>query len=323
MNRPTESPSAEKADADVLSAKPSAERLSAERVAELAELAMLLEVCAKRKPGNIDREHDYDDTRIEHFLYSAVRARKIFQNIHGMSMGDAMYESVRLTNGYSGGNTHFGAFILLLPLIKGKGIEGAKNVVSTTTVDDAVQFYKAFGLTAVRVAEESDMDINDPTSIQRLKDEGLTMYNVMEFSSENDMVAREWTNGFALTREMADLLKESACGAKAISDVFLEMLARHRDTFVIKKFGPATADELCNSARMAASGRLSPEMLDAWCLAEGINPGSLADICIAGIFVALLEGWEWDYSDSPSDESSSDESLSEESSSEKNSSEEN
>ena len=98
--------------------------LSAENAAELAEFAMLLEVCAKRKPGNIDREHDYDDTRLEHFLNSAVKARKIFQNIHGMALGEAMYEAVRLTNGHNGGNTHFGAFILLLPLLKGKGIEG-------------------------------------------------------------------------------------------------------------------------------------------------------------------------------------------------------
>ena len=73
------------------------------------------------------------------------------------------------------------------------------------------------------------------------------------------------------------------------------MLSRHLDTFVIKKFGPATAEELRNSAMMAKNGMLSEEILDAWCIAEGINPGSLADICIAGIFTALIEGWEWDY----------------------------
>ncbi len=267
---------------------------SAEDLAELAEFAMLLEVCAKRKPGNIDREHDYEDTRLEHFLNSAVRARKIFQNIDTLPLGEAMYEAVRLTNGHSGGNTHFGAFILLLPLLKGKGIEGACRTVKETTVDDAVMFYKAFGLTAVRVSEESDMDINDPASLTRLREEGMTMYNVMEFSAENDMVAREWTNGFALTREMADLLKEAEGGSSAIPHIFLTMLSRHIDTFVIKKFGSATAEELRNSALMAKNGRLSAEVLDAWCLVEGINPGSLADICIAGIFTALLEGWEWD-----------------------------
>ena len=207
---------------------------SAETAAELAEFAMLLEVCAKRNPGNIDREHDYEDTRLEHFLSSAVRARKIFENIENLPLGEAMYEAVRLTNGHSGGNTHFGAFLLLLPLLKGKGIEGASRIVKETTVEDAVRFYQAFGLTAVRVSEESDMDINDPASLTRLRDEGLTMYNVMEFSAENDMVAREWTNGFALTREMADLLQSAEGGSSAIPSVFIEMLSRHLDTFVIK-----------------------------------------------------------------------------------------
>ncbi|MBR4987768.1 MAG: triphosphoribosyl-dephospho-CoA synthase, partial [Methanocorpusculum sp.] len=131
--------------------------------------------------------------------------------------------------------------------------------------------------------------------LNRLREDNMTMYNVMEFSAENDMVAREWTNGFALTREMADLLLAAEGGSSAIPAAFLTMLSRHLDTFVIKKFGPATAEELRNSAMMACNGRLSTEILDAWCLMEGINPGSLADICIAGIFVALIEGWEWDY----------------------------
>ncbi len=261
--------------------------------AELAEFAMLLEVCAKVKPGNIDREHDYDDTRLEHFLSSATRARPVFEKLETMSLGDAMYAAVKRTNSHSGGNTHFGAFILLLPLIKGRGIEGAKKVVTETTVDDAVNFYRAFGETQVRVAEKSDMDVNDPASLERLREQKMTMYDVMSFSAENDMVAREWTNGFKLTREMADTLKELG-GASHIPEAFLTMLGKYPDTFVIKKFGTATADQLCNFAQMTVNSRMSVEMLDAWCLGEGINPGSLADICIAGIFVALLEGWEWD-----------------------------
>ncbi|MDO5846111.1 MAG: triphosphoribosyl-dephospho-CoA synthase, partial [Methanocorpusculum sp.] len=124
-------------------------------LAELAEFSMLLEVSAKVKPGNIDRMHDYPDTRFEHFLCSAVRARQVFERIDGLSLGEAMYQAVDATNHHSGGNTHFGAFILLLPLLKGRGIAGAREAVHQTTVDDAVLFYRAFGLTAVRVAKES------------------------------------------------------------------------------------------------------------------------------------------------------------------------
>ncbi|HJJ48990.1 MAG TPA: triphosphoribosyl-dephospho-CoA synthase [Methanocorpusculum sp.] len=261
--------------------------------AEAAEFAMLLEVTAKCKPGNVDRFHDYDDTNLSHFLSSASRARVVIDHIDEMPLGRAFYDAVDRTNNHSGGNTHFGAFILLLPLVKGRGIAGAQAVVKKTDVEDAVLFYKAFGLTQVRTNKESEMDVNDPASIQMLYDKKMTMLNVMEMSAPNDMVAREWTNGFALTREFADMLKETG-GASKISEVFLKMMARHADTFIAKKFDAQTADSVKTLAQNAASGKTSPETFDAFCLKEGINPGSLADICIAGIFTALMEGWNWD-----------------------------
>ncbi|HJJ42234.1 MAG TPA: triphosphoribosyl-dephospho-CoA synthase [Methanocorpusculum sp.] len=42
------------------------------------------------------------------------------------------------------------------------------------------------------------------------------------------------------------------------------------------------------------SEKMSIESFDELLLRENINPGSLADICIAGIFTALTEGWKWD-----------------------------
>ena len=47
--------------------------------AERAQLAMMLEVCAYPKPGNVDRCHDYPDTRLEHFLASTIFARSAFE----------------------------------------------------------------------------------------------------------------------------------------------------------------------------------------------------------------------------------------------------
>ena len=40
----------------------------ADFIAGSAELAMLLEVSATPKPGNIDRTHDFEDMTYEHFL---------------------------------------------------------------------------------------------------------------------------------------------------------------------------------------------------------------------------------------------------------------
>jgi len=264
--------------------------------AELAQFAMLLEVTARGKPGNIDRCHDYADTRLDHFLASAVLAKPVFSAVEDgrLSLGEAMRDAVARTNMHNGGNTHFGAFLLLLPLLAGRGITGAAELVQKTTVTDAVLFYEAFGLTQVRVRTEDPMDVNDPASVQRLRDGQITMYKVMEYSAPHDMVAREWTNGFVLTRWAADLLLQQDGGIHAIPTMFLTLMAEYPDTFIAKKFDDATAEQVMHKARDVQNGRRTLAAFDEECIQAGINPGSLADICIAGIFTALLEGWKWD-----------------------------
>jgi triphosphoribosyl-dephospho-CoA synthase len=96
----------------------------ASHIARCAQLAMLLEVSASPKPGNIDRDHDYEDTRYEHFLASAVGVHPVMEEAARSNAGlghlirDAVCQSV---SWQSGGNTHFGAFILLIPLAMAAG----------------------------------------------------------------------------------------------------------------------------------------------------------------------------------------------------------
>ncbi|MCK9299228.1 MAG: triphosphoribosyl-dephospho-CoA synthase, partial [Methanoculleus sp.] len=79
--------------------------------AERAQMAMMLEVSAYPKPGNVDRCHDCPDTRLEHFLASTILARPAFDAAErtGGRVGSLIRKAVQLTNGHSGGNTHFGA----------------------------------------------------------------------------------------------------------------------------------------------------------------------------------------------------------------------
>ncbi|MDD3407828.1 MAG: triphosphoribosyl-dephospho-CoA synthase, partial [Methanomicrobium sp.] len=183
-------------------------------LSELAQIAMMLEVSCKTKPGNVDRYHDYDDTWLEHFLASAIFAKPAFERAENFGaakintktgtpeisgnfgIGGLIYDAVALTNTHSGGNTHFGAFILLMPLITGKGIAGAEKIIRATTVEDAVLFYRAFGLTSVRMNESDEMDVNDPKAVLMLCEKNMTLYDVMEYSSKCDMVSKEWVSGF-------------------------------------------------------------------------------------------------------------------------------
>jgi triphosphoribosyl-dephospho-CoA synthetase len=46
---------------------------------ERAQMAMAFEVCAWGKPGNVDRCHDFPDTKLEHFLASVIFCRPAFE----------------------------------------------------------------------------------------------------------------------------------------------------------------------------------------------------------------------------------------------------
>ena len=266
------------------------------RAAERAQLAMMLEVCAYPKPGNVDRCHDFPDTRLEHFLASTILARPALEEAEAGQgrIGEIIRHAVQQTSCHEGGNTHFGAFILLIPLLYGGDIPGALKAIEHTDVSDAVAFYKAFGMTQVRILPTDEIDVNDPAALRQLRDRGMTLLDVMNHSAANDMVAREWITGFPLTRRGADLLLHIGRGRDSIVQMFLTLLATEPDTFIIKKHGLAIAQETMLAARDVLDGKRTPEDLDADCIQRGINPGSIADITIAAIFVALGEGWSWE-----------------------------
>jgi triphosphoribosyl-dephospho-CoA synthase len=257
---------------------------------------MMLEVCAYPKPGNVDRCHDYPDTRLEHFLASTILSRPALEEAErGVGrIGEIIGHAVQQTNIHAGGNTHFGAFILLIPLVYGGDIDGAQKAIEKTDVSDAVAFYRAFSMTRVRMNAGDELDVNDPAALHMLREREMTLLDVMAHSAPNDMVAREWVMGFPLTRRGADLLKQYGPGRGSIGKMFLTLLASEPDTFIIKKHGRAVAEQTMAKAREVLDGVRSVEDLDAECIALNINPGSIADITIAAIFVALGEGWSWD-----------------------------
>jgi triphosphoribosyl-dephospho-CoA synthase len=264
--------------------------------ADRAQLAMMLEVTAFPKPGNVDRCHDYESTRLEHFLASVIFARPALEEAAQASggIGRCFARAVELTSTHSGGNTHFGAFILLIPLVMGDGIEGATRLIRETDVGDAVEFYRAFRSVPVRVLDRDELDINDPAVLDELQSRNMTLYDVMSHSAPRDMVAREWVNGFSLTRTGADLLRDLGDGRDSIVRMFIYLLASEPDTFVAKKHGMKTAVRTMEQAREVIDGTIDLSAFDDECIAAGINPGSTADITIAAIYCALGEGWRWD-----------------------------
>lgn len=291
-------------------------RFTPSYIARCAVLSMILEVSGTPKPGNIDRDHDYADTKYEDFLASAVAVYPVMEMAcrEGVSESaprgigslilDACGESV-LWQG--GGNTHFGAYILLFPLIKAaakgpldKLRENAIDIVKDTTVEDAVDFYRAFSMVDVRVKKpedltglEKELDVGSAGSLEELRRRGTTLFDVMSISSKNDMVAREWVDGFRRSFEAAEKIygkRKAGTMNDATVLSYLELLAEEPDTFIAKKYDMDKALYVQGLAIDVLERRMTLEELSRRLYIERINPGSTADIVIAGLFIALLNG---------------------------------
>ncbi|WP_256545337.1 triphosphoribosyl-dephospho-CoA synthase [Halobellus inordinatus] len=272
--------------------------------AENAQLALLLDVGSAPKPGNVDRDHDLAELRIEHFLAGAVGSGAgLRRAAAGAPVGVAFERAVAGMSEQSGGNTQFGCLLLLAPLVRAAAEEqslspeGAMDVVESTTVADAADFYRAFEHVDVAVGDPpedlADLDARrGADAIPALRDRGLTLYDVMA-QSEGDGNAREWTTGFERTFATAAAIRDDDGPiTDRISRAFVDRLARDEDTLVRTKHGPEVAADVM---RRAADARGDPDAvaeLDEEFVAAGINPGTTADLLTAATFVALEWGVE-------------------------------
>lgn len=271
--------------------------------AENAQLALLLEVSGTPKPGNVDREHDFDDLRYEDFLAGAVGAGRGLRAADSKPLGTAFERAVEgMTNRHER-NSQFGALLLLTPLVRAASegeltSAGVDRIVRETTVADAAAFYRAFEHCSVFVSDPpanwDDLDVRrGSAAIPAVEERGLTLHDVMALGEGEDDIAREWTGGFERSFRVTDRITElSGPLSDRAAAVFCEQLAERRDTLVAKKHG----NDVAEWARQEIADHLGDvEMLDALATAfveRGINPGTTADIVAAGLFIALERGVE-------------------------------
>jgi triphosphoribosyl-dephospho-CoA synthase len=272
--------------------------------AENGQLALLLEVSGTPKPGNVDRHRDYDDLRFEQFLAGAVGSfRGLRMAADGAALGRSFERAVAGMAEQSGGNTQFGALLMLTPLVRAAATErlsptGTADVVEATTVDDACDFYRAFDHVDVAVddlPEDADaLDVRRGSdATETLRERETTLYDVMELSAGVDGVAAEWTNGFERSFEAAQwLLDDDGPIYRRASRAFIRLLAEEPDTFVVTRNGEAAAEEATERAQAVLDGSEDAEELAEEFRDRDINPGTTADLTAAALFVALERGME-------------------------------
>jgi len=307
----------------------------AEHISRCLELAILLEVSAD-KPGNVNLVVGFEGTNHMHFLASAVAAAPFFRLAAerglAVSVGEMALDNVgvgqiirdcvsEIANWQRGGNTLLGTVLLFVPLAVAAGMtpledgvfqlselrQNLKKVVEATTPEDAAAVYEA-----IRIAKPSglgkapDLDVNDPTSIDRILNERITLFHVFKIASTYDRVCSEWVNNYPVTFDFAyPRLKGRIDSGEdlntAIVHVFLEVLATYPDTFIARKVGMEKArqvsalakDVLENGGLKTPAGRKKLRLFDAFLRLDGnnLNPGTTADITAAAIALAVLNGY--------------------------------
>jgi triphosphoribosyl-dephospho-CoA synthase len=277
-------------------------------VADRAQLALLYEVSGTPKPGNVDRRRDLPELRFESFLAGAVGARPglvAAADPDGPGVG-AAFERAVAGMSRRAPNTQFGCLLLLAPLVRAAARDdlspaGVRRVVRETTVDDAAAFYRAFDHVDVAVPDlppEADaLDVRRGSdAVPDLRERGTTLADVMADAAREDGAAdanaREWAEGFPRTFAASEAVRdgEGPPGDRA-SRAFVDLLSAEPDTLVATNHGPAVALEVRERAA-GVDGPEETETLADALVAEGINPGTTADLTCAALFVALERGVE-------------------------------
>lgn len=251
-------------------------------ISQCLELAILLEASA-HKPGNVSIVTDFDNTRYEHFLASAVASRSVFQfaaergfaisngicQVYDAGIGEIIRRCiVEIDTWQHGGNTLLGTVLLLSPIAVGAGIAyeqcginvqklrtNLQTLVKSTTPEDAVNVYKAIAIAKPSgLGKATKLDVNDSNSISKILAEKTSLYEVFKIAEKYDTICSEWVNNYPITFDVAyPSLKEQLNNSTDINtatiQTFLEVLAAFPDTFIARKTNKKTAARVSQNAR--------------------------------------------------------------------------
>lgn len=275
--------------------------------------SMLLEVAGNPKAGNVDRDHDFEDLRYEHFIVSSVSSFPVFLDaaFNKQTAGKLVLEVVRASSKWhAASNVHFGAFLLLIPLTMAWNSESvfelAKNAtekVKQTDFNDSVAILKAFKLTSARVLNAEKLSLESDETERFLVSNNINVYEWMKLAPKENIIAKELTNSFKISlmggRMLLKFFEEFKDVNTAIVLCYHSLLSKYVDPLVISKVGFDLAFEIKSKAESCLrefEEKQSVEVfrkLDDELISIGANPGTIADLTISSIFFALAEGWRF------------------------------
>jgi triphosphoribosyl-dephospho-CoA synthase len=253
------------------------------------------------KPGNVSVGSDGHGMTAAQFIASAEAAAGALLT-PGVAVGARILDAVTRTLDVAGCNTNLGIVLLCAPLAAAldeltpprnasRWHEAAERTLERLDLDDARAAYRAIALA-------NPGGLGDAPEQSVHAEPSVDLRAAMTLAAERDSIARQYASGFR------DIF-QTGLGAVASAplktpatitlNVFLTFLGTWPDSHIVRKQGVTVAQSVTREARLRhaqwrtawARGATPPLLAwDAGLKAQGINPGTSADLTVATLFVA-------------------------------------
>lgn len=249
------------------------------------------------KPGNVHRGADFDDMTYVDFLASAAVIGPVIDRCDQLGLGATVLAGIEATRRTVATNTNLGTLLLFAPLAMARGdAEKATQIVRGATHDDTRLIYQA-----IRTAMPGGLGKVDAGDVSGEPEH--TLLEAMQLAADRDLVARQYTGGFAEVTDAVEHLTNHLAYKIPLNDAIvltqLLLLSRHGDSLIARKLGVATSQDIAQRAAsvLAAYQQHRDDYFravadfDFWLRADGHrrNPGTTADLLAAALFVLLLQ----------------------------------
>lgn len=256
------------------------------------------------KPGNVHIFADGHGMTVQDFILSAEVASKFIAQ-PDLTLGQRILQSVQATHAAVGCNTNLGIILLCAPLIHAANMPNGqtfeinlKAVLASTSVADAQDSFMAIKLANPAGLGASEMhDVHQPAD--------CTLLQAMQYAAARDLIAKQYANNFAdvlnvgvaVYQNTQKVLNNPVWSTTAL---YLTLLSQYLDSHIVKKQGERVANQIMQEASLhliqfnnMPNPKLYQRTLMAWdaeLKANGINPGTIADLTVASLFMAKIQG---------------------------------
>ena len=255
------------------------------------------------KPGNVHIFADGHSMTVQDFLRSAEAAATVIAQPE-LSVGQRIESAVAATWQAVPCNTNLGVVLLCAPLIhavlhgKCTGLQARlRQILNALTVADTEAAYRAIVQAAPGgLGNSARYDVHEVPAV--------TLLAAMGEAQQRDRIARQYANGFADIFDIGVTYYRAALRrwqnpAWATTAVYLKFLSTFDDSHIVRKYGLAVAQQVSRQAGMHEQVLLATEnpktcqsallKFDADLKAQGLNPGTSADLTVASLLAVAIQ----------------------------------